>query len=191
MSSPPSPDAPGSFKFIVPTVTADRRPIPEERRDAFIKALEGRSASVNGGFVRYESCRAGYRCADCTLVLEDVTVIETRGRNPFSDRELAAFAAALGLPRLYVEEAGVCRCFPTDCIPVERSALCRHLPEAREIVTVSKEPVGRRRRSRFVQRLFDPHWTPLFSTTISDTEIDHMICEGNRAIERMITQAWG
>jgi hypothetical protein len=174
-----------TFKFIVPSVDAKGNPVSDSKRNRYIKAIEGRSTAVNGGFTRYESCKGGYWSNSSTLVLENVVVIETVGQNPFSEEELVGFTRELDQECLFVEVAGWCWSFPSDTDRRQEVSLCREAIESKEIVTIAREEVTKG-AYRFVQKLFDAKWNPIFFSVLSDTEVHQMICEGDRVIKKVV-----
>ncbi len=174
-----------TFKFIVPSLNTKGNPLPEFKRNRYIKAIEGRSTAVNGGFTRYEGCKGGYWSNTRTLVLENVVVIETVGQNPFSDEELVGFTRELEQECLFVEVAGWCWSFPSDTDRHQEVSLCRETFESKEIVTIAREKVTEG-AYRFVQKLFDAKWNPIFFSVLSDTEVHQMICEGDRVIQKVV-----
>ncbi|MFO7716106.1 hypothetical protein [Desulfosarcina sp.] len=94
------------YEFVIPSLTRDKHPIPQERRDAYFKVLESKSWEMNGGFTIIPNCRGGYRSESGEMLYEDVSIIKTNGKMPLTEKELEAFADYLSQECLFVVKAG-------------------------------------------------------------------------------------
>ena len=69
------------YRFFVPELNKHKQRILKEKRDDFINVIERESCQQNGGFTAYEG-RGGYLNDKGELMNEDITIIETYGKNP-------------------------------------------------------------------------------------------------------------
>lgn len=76
------------YRFFVPFKDRHGRKIPDERRNDFINVIETESCKHNEGFTAYDA-RGGYAANNGEIINEDVTVIETYGKNPLPPGRLA------------------------------------------------------------------------------------------------------
>ena len=102
------------IRFVVPSLTKNKSRIPTKSREKFIKAIEGKSLEINGGFTKYNIAQGGYKKIDGTIMHEDVILIETSGVNPLTERELSCFAKELDQEGLYVLDLGNCKAYLYD-----------------------------------------------------------------------------
>jgi len=103
-------------RFFVPYETKDGEWIPKKKREAFLEKVEKAACRLNGGFTSYEA-HGGYLADDGKIVKEKVTVIETYGKNPFTDKELFLGTDDLAQECTIVMEGGSFQLYNYKALP--------------------------------------------------------------------------
>ena len=98
-----------SHRIFFPSKTRNGAPIPDEVRSRHLKQILGRCSDVNGGGTLIKNCEGFYRAKDGTIITEEVSVVETSGRQPLSYEELALLAKQLDQECILTQEMDSCR----------------------------------------------------------------------------------
>ena len=99
------------FEYVIPTLTKDKQPIPPARVESYIRAIESRSIQLNGGFKKFNNCEGGYSSKSGEIQYENLTIIQTYGQMPLSERDLEYFVDYLSQECLFVKVAGECEAY--------------------------------------------------------------------------------
>lgn len=83
------------IKFYLPSLTKDKKEIPLEKREAYIKAIAESFSNLNGGATIIPHCKGLYLTKSNEYDYEEVTIIESFGRNPFSEKEMSILCEQL------------------------------------------------------------------------------------------------
>jgi len=94
------------IKFYMPSLTKDKKKIPSEKREKYINAIAKSFSNLNGGATLIPSCKGIYLSKDNEYDYEDITIIETHGRNPFSEKEMSFLCEELNQECILVRVAG-------------------------------------------------------------------------------------
>ena len=98
-----------SHKIFIPSKTKDGIPIPPDRRSKFLRQALERCSDLNGGATIVPNCIGYYRSEDGRDIYEDIMVIETFGKKPFSNEEIALLAKELDQECILIQEADFCK----------------------------------------------------------------------------------
>lgn len=105
------------IRFLVPSLTKDKKKIPPDVREKVIKGIKESCTNLNVGATEIPNCRGIYRSEAGEYINEDITIIETNGENPFSEQEMSFLCKDLNQEVLLVEEAGKIKPYLYDAEP--------------------------------------------------------------------------
>jgi hypothetical protein len=173
------------FKFYVPSLTRDKRPIPPDNQKIYIDTIQLRALKQNKGFTKY-SAQGGYLANDDSTIYEPVLIIETYGENIFTGSELSGFCKLLDQESLFVHESGISRAYLYDGETQEASNFYQVVIPEGDIVRYYKEPVPFGKGYKISREITNNVGTPLSFDTVDEAELCSAAFYGKQSILKMM-----
>ena len=73
------------YEIIIPSLTRDKKPIPEQKIEKFLNALKSKSYRENEGFTIIPNGEGGYLSDSGEMLPEKVMIFKTHGKMPLSE----------------------------------------------------------------------------------------------------------
>lgn len=173
------------FRFYVPSLTKEKRPIPPDNQKAYIEAIQFRALKQNKGFTKYNA-QGGYLANDGSMIYEPVLIIETYGENIFTDYELSGFCKVLDQEELFVHESGISRAYLYDGDIKDASDIYQELLPEGDIILYYTESVPFGKGYRIYREIRDDIGNVLSVDVVNEVEQCSASFYGNQSILKMM-----
>jgi hypothetical protein len=158
------------FKFYVPSLTREKRPIHANLQKAYIETIQSRALKQNNGFTKYNG-QGGYLANDGSIISEPVLIIETYGENLFTDHELSEFCRLLEQEQLFVHESDISKAYLYDGESKENIDFYQEVILEGDIVRYYKESVPFGKGYKITREIMDSEGNTLSFDTVRESEL--------------------